>query len=135
MPVALSFTIKVWLTSIVLGTLALWSTMIIFSPAEDAPWGEMPLFLLLTIVIAALISFPTSLVFFLSTYLLKSKNVTPVLAKIAVSLIAITACFITFLLIARSDHNSVFDRGYFTLLLCYSSPIPICVWFYKLKTP
>lgn len=132
MPASLSYTIKVWLTSISIGTLALWSTMIIFSPAEDAPWGEMPLFLLLTLVIAALISLPASIVFFLTTYFLKSRSLALPNLKIAISLIAVVACFITFSLIARLDHNSVFDRGNFTLLLCYSLPIPICVWFYKL---
>jgi len=131
MAAALSYTIKVWLTSIALGTLALWLTMIIFSPAEDAPWSDMPLFILLTLVIAALISIPASISFFLAAYMLKNSGVAPLKQKIAVSLIAITACFITFLLIARSDHNSVFDRGNFTLVLCYSLPIPLCVWFYK----
>lgn len=132
MPAALSYTIKVWLTSIVLGTLALWSTMIIFSPAKDAPWVELPLFLLLTFVIATLVSFPASIIFFLTTYFLKSRSVSLPSLKIVVSLIAVVACFITFSLIARSDHNSVFDRGNFTLLLCYSLPIPICVWLYKM---
>ena len=130
MAAALSYTIKVWLSSILIGTIAVWSTMIIFSPAEDAPWRDLPLFLLLTIVIAALISFPSSLVFFVSTYLLKSKGVPRLVSKIVISLIAITTCFITFTLIAQSDHNSVFDRGNFTLLLCYSLPIPLCVSFY-----
>ncbi len=36
---ALTYSLKVWLTSIVIGTFALWSTMIIFSPAKDAPWS------------------------------------------------------------------------------------------------
>ncbi|WP_293745056.1 hypothetical protein [uncultured Pedobacter sp.] len=133
MAAALSYTIKVWLTSIIIGTFALWSTMIIFSPAKDAPWNELPLFLLLTLVIAALISFPSSLVFFVSTYLLKSKDVTPLISKIVVGLIAVMACFVTFAMIARSDHNSIFDRGNFTLLMCYSLPIPLCVWLYRLE--
>lgn len=131
MQVALYYTIKVWLSSIAIGTVAFWSTMVVFSPIEDAPWTEIPIFLLLTIVIAALISFPASLLFFVSTYILKSKDVSPLLSKIVISLITLTACFITFALIARSDHNSIFDRGNFTLFLCYSLPIPLCVWFYK----
>ncbi|WP_316808088.1 hypothetical protein [Pedobacter agri] len=133
MAASLYYTIKVWLTSIIIGTFALWSTMIIFSPAKDAPWGELPLFLLLTLVIAALISFPASMVFFVATYLLKSKDITPLLSMIVISLIAVTACFITFALIARSDHNSVYERGNFTLILCYSLPIPLCVWLYRLE--
>jgi hypothetical protein len=132
MPAALSYSIKVWLTSIFIGTLTLWSTMIIFSPAKDVSWVELPLFLSLTFVIAALISFPALIIFFLTTYLLKDIGVALPNLKISLSLIAIVACFITFSLIARSDHHSVFDSGNITLLLCYSLPIPLCVWFYKL---
>lgn len=138
MRAALFYTIKVWLTSITIGSIALWSTIIIFSTAKGVIWNEIPMYLSLTFAIATLISCPSSILLFLFSFLLMRKQVTPLKIKTILSLIAMVSCFITFSIVAKSDHNSVFDKGNFTLLLCYALPIPMCIWFYSytsLKSP
>jgi len=132
MSAALSYSLKVWLTSLVIGTTAFWSTMFIFSPAKDVEWSTVPIYLALTMFVAILISLPALIAFFLASYMLKYTGLNAVGFKTAISLISIATCFITFYFIAQSDHHSVFKKGNFILLLCYSLPIPVCVWFYKI---
>lgn len=131
MSAALLYSLKVWLTSLALGSFMLWSSMIVFSPAKDVEWSSIPMFLALTLLIAMLISLPTLIMFFITCYYLSSIKTTAILFRTVVSLVSIAACFVTFYFIAKSDQNSVFDKGSFTLLLCYSLPIPVCVWLYK----
>ncbi|WP_443946942.1 hypothetical protein ACJVDH_07490 [Pedobacter sp. AW1-32] len=130
MEINLSYTLKVWLSGIAIGTLAFWAIMTIGSPSDNSHWQDLPTFLLLSLFMAALLSFPAAFVFYIAIYTLKTRNLTSKKCKVILSLLAVTMSFATFLIF---DPDSLLSPGYLILIVSYTTPTIPCIWYFKLQ--
>jgi len=130
MEITLSYTLKVWLSSIAIGTVAFWAIMTIGSPSDNSRWQDLPTFLLLSLFMAALLSFPAAFVFYIAIYTLKARNLTSKKRKVILSLLAITMSFATFFIL---DPESLLSPLYIILIISYTIPIAPFIWYFKLQ--
>ncbi|WP_443946950.1 hypothetical protein ACJVDH_07530 [Pedobacter sp. AW1-32] len=130
MKITLSYTLKVWLSGIAIGTLVFWAIMTIGSPSDNSRWQDLSTFLLTLLSEASLLSFPAAFVFYIAIYTLKARNLTSKKCKLILSLLAVTMSFATFLIL---DPDSLLSPGYLILIVSYTTPIVPCIWYFKLQ--
>ena len=129
----LIFTLKVWLSTIVLGSLFIIIYLILSSPTEYTQWSFMPTFLLFTMLYSMMLSLPTLLCFYVACYGLVYTHVKMLWIKTILVCLGIAGCTLTLPFLIH--HKSLFNPSSLIFIACFGVSLIVCTSFFKLSKP
>lgn len=128
----LIFTLKVWLTTIVLGAVFVIAFIILSSPSENMQWKFMPTFLFFIMLYSMMLSLPTLLVFYIVSYGLAISKLSIVWNKIILTSVGILGCILTLPFLIH--HKSLINQSSLIFIACYGLPLTFSTMYYRLNS-
>jgi H+/Cl- antiporter ClcA len=128
----LIYSLKIWLTSVVLSPIfytvydALTRPKFIYNPRNEA---EAYLYFL---VFGLALSIPSWVLFWLSLHCINTQRWKPITTKLLISIVAVALTFTPFLMV-YSLYDLSRDSSTIGVPICYSLLILAGVWYYKLR--
>ncbi len=129
----LIFALKVWLSTIVLGSVFVITFLILSSPSEYTQWSFMPTFLLFTILYSTMLSLPTLLAYYVVCYGLVYTRVKMLWIKTMLVCLGIAGCTLTLPFLIH--HKSLFNPSSLIFIACFGVPLVTSTSFFKLSKP
>jgi len=128
----LVFALKVWLTTIVLGSVFVITFLILSAPSGDNEWSFMPTFLLFTMLYSMMLSLPTLVVYYAASYGLAATELSIVWIKTILICLGILGCALTLPLLIHN--KSLINPSSLIFILCYGLPLICSTMFYRLRS-
>lgn len=128
----LIFTLKVWLTTIVLGSVFVIAFLILSSPSENIEWTFMPTFLFFTMLYSMMLSLPTLLAFYVASYGLAITKLGIIWIKIILIGLGILGCVLTLPFLVH--HKSLINPSSLIFVACFGLPLMFSAMFYRLNS-
>jgi len=130
---ALSYTLKVWLTSIVIGPVL--HLLINCFTATKMGYAQIGIvsslyFILMSIPFGIILSIPSFLLLWLSVYLLKKFDIDPLVSKISLSIISVILSAFAFFIVFGQDDPSTYKETTIWAF-AYCSVIVGAIWYYE----
>lgn len=130
---SLIFTLKVWFTTIVVGSILVIASFILNSPSDSTEWKFIPTFLLFTMLYSMMWSLPTLFAFYFACYGLSYFNVRTSLLNASLVTIAIGGCMLTLPFLIHN--KSILDTSSLVFVACYAAPLLISTIIYNSPHP
>ncbi|NMN37720.1 hypothetical protein FHT22_002751 [Pedobacter sp. SG918] len=129
----LVFALKVWLSTIVFGSVFVITFLILSSPSEYTQWSFMPAFLLFTMLYSILLSLPTLSGFYVACYGLVYTSIKVLWIKTILICLGLAGCTLTLPFLIH--HKSLINSSSLIFIACFGVPLIASTSFFKLRKP
>lgn len=135
MNISFYYPLKVWATTLAIGTLLFCMYGAFLSMNHSVFNGAWVMTYLISIIVGGLFSSPALGIFYLYFFIMSDlRQLNDLVFKLLMAVFNVLICFLTFYAIRLTDHHSVWKLDDMLFILCYVVPLIASVLFYKVES-